>query len=156
MVKQKKLSFSWVLVDELMVGSAPRLEDDLKQLESEGIKSILTLCSNEEVDIPEGINKLFFRESFVLPDHTFKRYPEPDEILEVLNILEKIMDHGPVYVHCFAGIERSPLICMAWLIKKHKMEVNESLRYMMSIHKKTNPLPFQIDCLHKFKKILSK
>ena len=74
----------------------------------------------------------------------------------VLNILEKIMDHGPVYVHCFAGIERSPLICMAWLIKKHKMEVNESLRYMMSIHKKTNPLPFQIDCLHKFKKILSK
>ena len=152
MLKQKKLSFSWVLVDELMVGSAPRLEDDLKKLESEGIKSILTLCSNEEVEIPEGIDKLFFRESFVLPDHTFNTYPKPDEILEVLNILEKIMEHGPVYVHCFAGIERSPLICMAWLVKKHDMEVNESLRYMMGVHKKTNPLPYQIDCLHKLKK----
>ena len=91
MVKQKKLSFSWVLVDELMVGSAPRLEDDLKKLESEGIKSILTLCSNEEVDIPEEIHKLFLRESFVLPDHTFRKYPKPDEILEALNILEKII-----------------------------------------------------------------
>ena len=90
-----------------MVGSAPLLEDHLKKLESEGIKSILSLCSNEEVDIPEEIQKLFFRESFVLPDHTFRKYPKPDEILEALNILEKIMEHGPVYVHCFAGIERS-------------------------------------------------
>ena len=155
MVK-KNFSFSWVLVDELMVGSAPVLEDNLTELESEGIKSILTLCSNKEVVIPEVINKLFYRESFILPDHTFKTYPKPEEILEVLNILEKIMDHGPVYVHCFAGIERSPLICMAWLIKKHNMEVNESLRYMMSVHKKTNPLPFQIDSLHKIKMMLSK
>ncbi len=155
MVK-KKFSFSWVLVDELMVGSAPTLEAHLTALESEGIKSILTLCSNKEVDIPEVINKLFYRESFILPDHTFRTYPKPEEILEVLNILEKIMDHGPVYVHCFAGIERSPLICMAWLIKNHNMEVNESLRYMMSVHKKTNPLPFQIDALHKIKMMLSK
>ena len=64
MVK-KNFSFSWVLVDELMVGSAPVLEDNLTELESEGIKSILTLCSNKEVVIPEVINKLFYRESFI-------------------------------------------------------------------------------------------
>ncbi len=149
MQTNKKLSFSWVLVDELMVGSAPLNNDHLMLLESEGINSVLTLCSSKEVNISEDINKYFIHKSFILPDHTFQKYPQPNEIISVLEILEDLIGKGPVYVHCFAGIERSPLICMAWLIKKYKMRVNESLRYMMNIHKKTNPLPGQIECLHK-------
>ena len=149
MQSSKKLSFSWVLVDELMVGSAPLTNDHLMILEREGIKAVLTLCSTKEVNIPQEIDKYFIHQSFILPDHTFKKYPQPHEIFSVLEILENLIKNGPVYVHCFAGIERSPLICMAWLIKKYKMGVNESLRYMMSMHKKTNPLPGQIDCLHK-------
>ena len=155
MQTNKKLSFSWVLVDELMVGSAPLINDHLMVLEKEGIKSVLTLCSTKEVEIPQDINKYFFNQSFILPDHTFKKYPQPDEIISVLEILDNLIKKGPDYVNCFAGIERSPLICMAWLIKKYKMAVNESLRYMMNIHKKTNPLPGQIDCLHKFSLLLS-
>ena len=156
MVNKKKLSFSWVLVDELMVGSAPLTYDHLIELEKEGIKGVLTLCSNKEVEIPVEINKFFINERFVLPDHTFRKYPEPEEILKVLKILENLIKNGPVYVHCFAGVERSPLVCMAWLIKKYNMGVNESLTYMMSMHKKTNPLPLQLNCLNKMTEILSK
>ena len=68
MVK-KNFSFSWVLVDELMVGSAPTLEAHLTALESEGIKSILTLCSNKEVDIPE-------REKAKKLNYNFLMYPD--------------------------------------------------------------------------------
>ena len=155
MQTNKKLSFSWVLVDELMVGAAPLSNDHLMTLKEEGICSILTLCSAKEVNLPVEINKYFVNQSYILPDHTFKKYPLPDEIISVLDILENLIKNGPVYVHCFAGIERSPLICMGWLIKKYKMEVNESLRYMMNIHKKTNPLPGQIDSLHKMSLLLS-
>ncbi len=155
MQTNKKLSFSWILVDELMVGSAPLTKEHLLILKREGIKSVLTLCSSKEVDLAQEINKHFVNQRFVLPDHTFRKYPEPGEIINVLEILENLIKEGPVYVHCFAGIERSPLICMAWLIKKYKMGVNESLRYMMSMHQKTNPLPRQLDCLHKISLLLS-
>ena len=66
-----------------------------------------------------------------------------------MDLLEELIDHGPSYVHCFAGVERSPLICMAWLVKKYSMSINESLIYLMNVHKRTNPLPKQIDCLKK-------
>ncbi len=149
MSKKIKFSYSWVLVDELMVGSAPLEESNFIELEKEGIKSVLSLCSSKEVLIPDEINNFFICESFVLPDHTYKREPQTDEIIRILQILEELINKGPVYVHCFAGVERSPLVCMAWLVKKHSMTINESLIYMMNVHKKTNPLPKQIASLQK-------
>ena len=149
MLNKKNFSFSWVLVDELMVGSAPIDIDNLIELKKEGIKSVLSLCSSKEILIPDEIQKSFVFERFVLPDHTYEKNPQAEEIIVVLNIVESLMKHGPLYVHCFAGIERSPLVCMAWLVKKYNMAVNESLIYMMGVHKKTNPLPEQIACLYK-------
>ena len=46
----RKFSYSWVLVDELMVGSASEM-DNFIELEKEGIKSVLSLCSPKEVVI---------------------------------------------------------------------------------------------------------
>ena len=147
MQTNKKLSFSWVLVDELMVGSAPLHNDHLMILKREGINSVLTLCSSKEVNISKDINNYFTHNSFILPDHTFKKYPQTDEIISVLEILEDLIRKGPVYVHCFAGIERSPLICMAWLISKHKLSPQRSLDYLMEVHKGSNPLPSQYKLL---------
>ena len=149
MSKKIKFFYSWVLVDELMVGSAPLEISNFIELKKEGIKSVLSLCSAKEVVIPEEINNFFVCESFVLPDHTYKREPQTDEINKILQILEDLINKGPVYVHCFAGVERSPLVCMAWLVKKYSMSINESLIYLMKVHKKTNPLPKQIACLQK-------
>ncbi len=149
MLKKIEFSYSWVLVDELMVGSAPLKMDNLIELEKNGIKSVLSLCSDKEVVIPNEINNFFVCKSFILPDHTYKRVTQSDEIITILGILEELINQGPVYVHCFAGVERSPLVCMAWLVKKYSMSINESLIYLMNVHKKTNPLPKQIACLHK-------
>ena len=149
MLKKIKFSYSWVLVDELMVGSAPLEMNNLIELEKEGIKSVLSLCSAKEVVIPSEINNFFLRKSFIFPDHTYNRQIKPNEIIKIMDMLEELIDHGPAYVHCFAGVERSPLICMAWLVKKYSMSINESLIYLMNVHKRTNPLPKQIDCLKK-------
>ena len=53
-----------------------------------------------------------------------------------------------VFLHCVAAMERSPLVCMAWLIKHKNLSITQSLDYMMSINKGTNPLPSQLKVLN--------
>ena len=146
----KRFKVSWVLVNELCVGPAPTKLEHLEELKSEGIVSILSLCGDNEAKIPLEIKEYFKVSQFTLPDHKYGKYPTNDEIKNVLVILENLLKDGPVFVHCFAGIERSPLICMAWLVTHHNMSVNDALIYMMSIHKRTNPLPKQLHCLYAF------
>ena len=156
MSSNKVFKVDWVLSNELAIGPAPSNQENLNMLKKLNISSILTLCSEEEIETVENIEKIFKVERIVLPDHKSGKFPTLSEIYQTLDKLKELKKNGIVYVHCVASVERSPLICMAWLIKKHNMEVNESLRYMMSVHKKTNPLPFQIDSLHKIKMMLSK
>ena len=61
------------------------------------------------------------------------------------------MREGPTFVHCVASIERSPLICMAYLIKKCNLTPIEALDYLMEVHPISNPLPGQFAILKKLK-----
>ena len=70
-----------------------------------------------------------------------------DAINKALDMLEELKNFGPVYVHCVASKERSPLVCMGWLVKKHNLTPTQALDYMMEIHKGTNPLPKQFNLL---------
>ena len=44
-------------------------------------------------------------------------------------------------------MERSPLVCIAWLIRNEKLSLQQALDYMMQVHKGTNPLPGQLKLL---------
>ena len=57
--------------------------------------------------------------------------------------------HGPVYVHCVAAMERSPLVCLAWLVKQRRLKPARALDYLMQVHPGTNPLPGQLALLQK-------
>ena len=147
-----KFEIDWVLKNELAVGRAPKLEEDLIYLRKNGIVSILSLCSEKEAKLPKNIQKNFNFTRYVLPDHKYDNQLTLDQLRECLDILEKIKLHGPVYVHCVASIERSPLLCMAWLIKNHNLDPFQSLDYLMQVHKGTNPLPLQFDLLKYLKR----
>ena len=150
MIEEKKeLNFDWVLIDELAVGALPKKNKHLNFLKSKNIKSIFTLCAKEEGEIETNIEDFFFCERYVLPDHTSKKLPSLDQIRKSIEILENLMRKGPVYLHCFAGVERSPLICIAYLITKKNIDVQNALEYMMQIHPRTNPLKGQLDILNK-------
>lgn len=139
--------FHWILVDELAVGSLPKDEKDIDFLKREGVNSILSLCGKEEGHLSKKAYENFICKSFALPDHTSKRLPTINELNSALDILQKLIKKGSVYVHCFAGVERSPLLCMAYIMVINKIDRQTALEYMMQTHPQTNPLKGQLDLL---------
>ncbi len=150
MTKKKLNSYkiNWVLKDELAISRAPINESELKLISKYNIKSILSLCGKEEAPIPENISEYFDTYIKVLPDHKAGRILTLNEINEALDILKEAKKSGSVLVHCVYAVERSPLICMAWLVKELNLKPQEALQYMMQMHKGTNPLPEQFEVLN--------
>jgi len=146
--KYSRLKIDWVLIHELAIGKAPISEAHTNQLSKCNIKAILSLCSAEEACYPESLEEHFNCKRVVLPDHHSGRLPTLRELNQALDILAGLLNEsGAVFVHCVAAMERSPLVCMGWLVKKYKMSPQRALDYMMEIHRGTNPLPGQLALL---------
>jgi len=140
---------SWVLTDALAVGPAPRAERHLDRLEDEGVKAVLSLASADEAPLPLGIEERFAWRRLVLPDHRSERLVQPDELAQALVLLEDLSKFGPTFVHCVAAMERSPLVCLAWLMRERSLSRDQALDYLMQVHPGTNPLPSQLSVLQK-------
>lgn len=152
MPPQPRFRIDWVLVNELAIGPAPRAERHLQRLEQAGIRAVLSLCSQEEAPPPEGLQQRFCCERLVLPDHRSGRLPRPDELQNALTLVEQLhQSHGPVFVHCVAAMERSPLVCLAWLVQRHLLQPHQALDYLMQVHPGTNPLPGQLALLQELR-----
>ena len=146
---ESRFQVNWVLIDEILVGRAPRKEKHLLLLKSKGIKSILSLCSSKEVEFVNNLKNHFFWDQIVLPDHSYDRSISYEELNSSLEKLSNLKKNGPVFVHCVAAVERSPLICMAWLVKYKKMKPSSAMNYLMQVNPGTNPLPNQLNILDK-------
>ena len=137
----------WVLINEICIGPAPKKNKHLRILKELKVSSILSLCDRSESNLPDGQINDFKCHRIVLPDHTSGRNPTPEELILAVNKLSILKSNGSVFVHCLAGVERSPLVCMAWLIKNKSFSTDSALEYMMQVHPRTNPLPGQIKVL---------
>ena len=125
---------------EIALGTPPLSVKDFEILKKNQIKSILNLCSKEEVSYEKNYLKEFNVVRFPLPDHKVDRSIKKKEILNVILIIKDLRKYGAVYIHCWAAIERSPLICMAWLIYKKSIPFSNALEYIMRVHPKSNPM----------------
>ena len=142
-----RFRLDWVLVQELAVGPAPRAERHLERLVAEGVRAVLSLCSEAEAPPPPSLESRFECRRLVLPDHRVERLPELAELEQALELLASLRVHGPVYVHCVAAMERSPLVCLAWLVRRQGLTPQRALDYLMQVHPGTNPLPGQLALL---------
>ena len=142
-----RFRLDWVLVQELAVGPAPRAERHLERLTEVGVTAVLSLCSEQEAPPPAGLESRFECRRLVLPDHRVERLPELAQLEQALEALAELRAKGPVYVHCVAAMERSPLVCLAWLVRRHGLTPQRALDYLMQVHPGTNPLPGQLALL---------
>ncbi len=42
-------------------------------------------------------------------------------------------------MHCLAGIERSPTVCIAYLCRYHNLEIWEATNWLKEIHPRSHP-----------------
>ena len=143
-----RFQINWVLNNELAISPAPLKESHFEKIKENNIKSILNLCSEEEVPINEEIKNVFTHRRYILPDHKVNKDILIKDIEKIISIIEILKEKGPVLVHCKAARERSPIICMAWLVAKHNLSPQRALDYLMEINPRTNPLPSRLKLLH--------
>ena len=145
---QQRFRIDWVLVNQIALGPAPRTAQHLQQLSDAGVRAVLSLCSHEEAPPPEGLSTSFVCERLVLPDHRSGRTLTLEELRHAMGLVQQLNQaNAPVFVHCVAAMERSPLVCLGWLVQQHKLSPTEALDYIMQVHPGTNPLPAQLALL---------
>ena len=135
------------MINKLAVGNAPHNESNIELLKQKGIKSVLSLCSEEEISNHQNINNIFRCERIVLPDHKSINKLTLNDLLKTLDTLSLLLENGATFVHCHASIERSPLVCIAWLVHKEKIKPEFALKHLMNIHPLTCPLSDQLNLL---------
>ena len=142
-----EFSIDWVLRNEIAIGKAPTNIQHVNKIKTYGINAVLSLCDGKEVSSEINMEDYFLYKNIILPDHKYKELLTIKKLNQALDVLYEIYNMGPVYIHCVASVERSPLVCMAWLIKNKKLSPYQALDYLMEVHKGTNPLPYQFKLL---------
>lgn len=140
-----KFIFNWVLVNKIGIGIPLKLENDVLFLKKKNINSILSLCSSEVLN--EKLYKSFNQKIYELPDHRSGTCPDISDIKKIIKLIDELIVDGPIFIHCEAGIERSPLICIAWLTIKESIPFEHSVRYLKQVHPNSNPHYDQLNVL---------
>ena len=156
MNKTSSFKFDWVLKDELAIGNNPKNQDDIDYLRNKGIFSVLNLCSKDEAPFVNNMESLFNCIRVPLPDHKTGRLPSNNELIEAFKKLIELKKIGKVYVHCFASVERSPLVCIGFLMIKKKCDLFTAIEYINKVHPETNPLNKQLEKLDNAIKLFKK
>ena len=149
-------SVNWIVDNEIAISRAPKNDREVIELEEKRIKSVLSLCSEKEILPPQRLKTNFSLKRVVLPDHKSYKKIELGEIIFALKVLKSLEKSRPTLVHCKAGIERSPLICIAWLIKIGNLSPIDAFDFVIDAHPLSNPIPSQLALVFgaEFKKVI--
>ena len=148
--EQNQFVFNWILKNQLAVGTSPSKEEDLFFLKEMNIRNIIGLCSNKDIKWHENINREFNCERIVLPDSRDNLLPKNHDLELAFSKLKCAINDGITFIHCFAAIERSPLLCIMFIMYKYNLNVEEALDYVRSVHTFANPTNQQLNLIKKF------
>jgi protein-tyrosine phosphatase len=109
------------IIHSLFLGPKPA-EKDFDELKKVGITAVLCLLEDQEgaqkiKDLCQKYQLLYHQ--IPIPDAFHGGLPTPSQILEAVSkINEWLTTHHKVYVHCYEGRGRSPLLVTAYLCLK--------------------------------------
>ena len=143
------LPYSWILTNELAIGPMPRHLSHWQQLEEAGFKSRFSCCYAEEEKlspIPQQWQSL----SISLPDHRQQEELSTTRLKKALSSAQALIEsQPPVYLHCFAGRERSSLMAVGLTAQARGMDVFAALDWVRRCHPAAMPIYEHLDLLDK-------
>ncbi|OLP15696.1 hypothetical protein BST81_25030 [Leptolyngbya sp. 'hensonii'] len=135
---------SWVIPGKLAVGGSPQ-PGDSAVLAQANIRVVLSLCANSEEPLPEDVSQSFRCLRLVLPDSHYRSEMKPSQLMAAVDMIQHSIEHHlPIYVHCLAGIERSPTVCIAYLCRYRNLELWEALNWLKQVHPLSMPTESQL------------
>jgi atypical dual specificity phosphatase len=131
---------SLILKNKLYIGSCPMTEGDIRQLNAGGITAVLNLQTdddirNREIDWP-AMEDAYRRHGIVIhrfPIEDFSPSDMRQKLRTGVRILDNLIRAGHViYLHCNAGINRSPTLAVAYLHWVEKWDLESAHAHVLS------------------------
>jgi predicted protein tyrosine phosphatase len=140
----------WVIAAKLAVGSIPRAEDVL-MLKNSGIRVIISLCAPQEGTLPPEIEQAFHCLQLILPDSHYSIDLTTERLGQAVHMLRLCDQRNlPMYVHCLAGVERSPTVCIAYLCRYYDLELWEAMTVLKKVRAVASPSPVQLQVIRQY------
>ena len=145
---------------KLLVGSRPEDAKDVDQLRRLGITAVLSLQSDSDLS-RTGLSWAALWRLQVERGLEVHRYSivdfNPQDLIEKLegavDLLEELANrHERVFVHCTAGVNRSPTVCIAWLFMRRSRSVDAAMDEVMRRRTVAQPYPKVIRWLKKLER----
>ena len=137
---ERSLPCSWILTNRLAVGPMPRSDRHWQQLEQAGFRTRFSCCYPEEetgLVLPPGWSS----DRVSLPDH---REQEPMQEARIALAFARakalVDDAAPVYLHCMAGHERSPLLAVGLTARLRGIDMLAALAWVRRCHPMAKPI----------------
>ena len=143
----RPIPYSWVLTHRLAIGPMPSCQAHWQQLEEAGLRSRFSCCYPQEQG-PAAVPAHWRSESFALPDHRRQQRLDPECLAAALDLAEQLLDEGPpLYLHCLAGIERSPLMAVGLTARRRRIDIYTALDWVRRCHPASLPIYSQLELL---------
>lgn len=137
---ESSLPFSWVLSKRLAIGPMPHSDRHWQQLEQAGFKSRFSCCYPEEeydLVLPPG----WSCDRISLPDHRQQEPMQEARLALALDRAEALVNNAaPVYLHCMAGYERSPLLAVGLTSRLRGIDMMAALAWVRRCHPMGRPI----------------
>lgn len=143
------IRFSWVLDRRLAVGSAPRTYEALRR---RGFTAAVSLQEDSEVGpAHETVPRDFDAFRIPIRDGVAGGVPTVEQVARAAALVKKLLDDGrTTYVHCYAGVGRSPMACVAYLARFEKMTLEEATALVLARHAFAAPNDVQVEAVDRY------
>lgn len=131
------------LDEHLAVGSHPHAPEHMTSLARDhGVSAVLCLQSDDDL-ASRGLQWAILWQFYLRLGIEVTRVPitdfDKDDLLASLDaavaaVHVAVESHGKVYVHCSAGLNRSPTVIIAYLVRHRSMTLEEALAWVMGRH----------------------
>jgi hypothetical protein len=132
--------FSWLRTRRLAIGGYPHGQEHWQGLEAAGIGQVFSCCDPGEGSWDPPAHWPSAR--LTLPDHRSSAPPSAAQLQQALDQLHGMLtgDQPPLYLHCWAGMERSPLLAVGLLCRLEGIPFFEALAQVRSLHRRARPI----------------